>query len=118
MTSNIEQTEFRPFLWAKVERASPSPIFAVAYTGIRRWLFTELPEGICDHELESQFNIVQQVISKRYKEQPKSPFGRTLGYFFIRLPDDVYEFNKEGENLGLYSGRIPHLTSIIKMEIQ
>ena len=102
MPQNEKIEKFTPFLWALVEREAPSPIFAVAYTGVRRWLHTELPREIRAMNLSDQLKIVGEIVVESYRELPKSPFGHTLGYIFIRKPEEYHEFGVNGRYIGEY----------------
>ncbi|MET0105794.1 MAG: hypothetical protein ABW072_11745 [Sedimenticola sp.] len=116
--NDIDQENFQPFLWALTQLSVPSPIFAVAYTGIKRWLYTDLPVGIKDQNNENQFEIVRSSILKKHRELPGSPFGKHLGYIFLQSPDMFYEFDTDGNYIAPFNKPIPHMTANVKVRFE
>lgn len=114
----MTHTDFKPFLWALTERETPSPVFAVGLTGVPFWLKTPLPGiGLVDGR-DAEFAVVRTAIEQAHTRRWGSPFGRHTGYVYIRTPEEFHEFSSDGSYIGQFERRIPHMTSIVRADIE
>lgn len=110
-------SEFQPFIWNLVSRSVPSPIFAVSFTGVARWLRVDAPDVRVEDSLEVQIPLVKQAILDNPGRGKTSPFGLLIGHVFIRGEGDYHEFDLEGNYVGPFEKRIPHINAVATFRV-
>ena len=98
-----ERAVFQPYLHLLHERECPSPIFVIAFTGVKRWKRVLLPTGIAELAWPEQLLEVKNAIINHCRNNHRSPFGSVTGFVYRKTFDDAFEFDILGNLIGAYA---------------
>lgn len=95
-----------PHLWIEHERSRPSPIFVLAFCGLKTFKVLDLPDVILDitnHErrLEAVQEFVKEASERLHGKIPlRGPFGYAISALFRDTYDHSFVISLHGEVIG------------------